>query len=180
MCRHDGLAVSATSVLRLLRGEGLLLEANYQRERRQLAARRKAAFAVEPTAPNQVWQLDFTEFETTTGGTSVGIALGELAERSAGEAFGLGEGKFDRGDGVVLVRRRRDVPTELVLAPVVPATGQPPRPLVDQPQRHRRTALRFTSASSTRPCGCPKSPCLASASPPTRAPARAGGWLRSP
>src|SRR3954454_1957573 len=111
MCRHDGLAVSATSVLRLLRGEGLLLEANYQRERRQLAARRKAAFAVEPTAPNQVWQLDFTEFETTTGGTSVGIALGELAERSAGEAFGLGEGKFDRGDGVVLVRRRRDVPT---------------------------------------------------------------------
>src|SRR3954453_15190144 len=80
-------------------GEGLLLEANYQRERRQLAARRKAAFAVEPTAPNQVWQLDFTEFETTTGGTSVGIALGELAERSAGEAFGLGEGKFGRGDG---------------------------------------------------------------------------------
>jgi putative transposase len=55
MCRHDGLLVSAASVLRLLREEGLLLEANYQRERRQLAARRKAAFAVEPTAPNQVW-----------------------------------------------------------------------------------------------------------------------------
>src|SRR3954463_15562306 len=44
-------------------------EANYQRERRQLAARRKAAFAVDPTGANQVWQLDFTEFETTTGGT---------------------------------------------------------------------------------------------------------------
>jgi putative transposase len=44
MCRHDGLAVSAASVLRLLRDGGLLLEANYQRERRQLAARRKAAF----------------------------------------------------------------------------------------------------------------------------------------
>ena len=69
MCRHDGLPVSAASVLRLLREEGLLLEASYQRERRQLAARRKAAFAVEPTGPNQVWQLDFTEFETTTGGT---------------------------------------------------------------------------------------------------------------
>lgn len=68
MCRHDGLAVSQASVLRLLRDEGLLLEANYQRERRQLAARRKAAFAVEPTGANQVWQLDFTEFETTTGG----------------------------------------------------------------------------------------------------------------
>jgi putative transposase len=69
MCRHDGLPVSGAPVLRLLREEGLLLETNYQRERRQLAARRKAAFAVEPTAPNQVWQLDFTEFETTTGGT---------------------------------------------------------------------------------------------------------------
>jgi transposase InsO family protein len=66
---HDGLPVSAASVLRLLREEGLLLEATYQRERRQLAARRKAAFAVEPTGPNQVWQLDFTDFETTTGGT---------------------------------------------------------------------------------------------------------------
>ena len=69
MCRHDGHRVSQASVLRLLRDEGLLLEANYQRERRQLAARRKAAFAVEPTGPNQVWQLDFSEFETTTGGT---------------------------------------------------------------------------------------------------------------
>jgi putative transposase len=69
MCRYDGVTVSAATVLRLLREEGLLLEANYQRERRQLAARRKAAFAVDPTGPNQVWQLDFTEFETTTGGT---------------------------------------------------------------------------------------------------------------
>jgi putative transposase len=32
-------------VLRLLRDEGLLLEVTCQRERRQLAARRKAAFA---------------------------------------------------------------------------------------------------------------------------------------
>ncbi|MCO1657028.1 IS3 family transposase [Pseudonocardia humida] len=69
MCRHDGLVVSLASVLRLLRDEGLLLEAAYQRERRQLAARRTAAFAVDPTGANQVWQLDFTEFETTAGGT---------------------------------------------------------------------------------------------------------------
>lgn len=34
-----------------------------------LAERRKAAFAKEPTGPNQVWQLDFSEFETATGGT---------------------------------------------------------------------------------------------------------------
>ena len=56
-------------MLRLLRDERLILEANYQRERRELAARRRAAFATEPTGPNQVWQLDFSEFETTTGGT---------------------------------------------------------------------------------------------------------------
>jgi len=69
MCRYDGHRVGESTVLRLLRDEGLLLEANYQRERRQHAARRKAAFATDPTGPNQVWQLDFSEFETTTGGT---------------------------------------------------------------------------------------------------------------
>jgi hypothetical protein len=69
MCRHDGHRVSSATVLRLLRKEGLLLEATYQQERRALAARRKAAFATEPSGPNQVWQLDFSDFETTTGGT---------------------------------------------------------------------------------------------------------------
>ena len=69
MTRYDGHGASQASVLRLLRDKGLLLEASYQRERRQLAERRKAAFADEPTGPNQVWQLDFTEFETTRGGT---------------------------------------------------------------------------------------------------------------
>jgi hypothetical protein len=48
MCRHDGHRVSQATVLRLLRDEGLLLAANYQRERRQLAARRKAVFATGP------------------------------------------------------------------------------------------------------------------------------------
>lgn len=56
-------------MLRILRDEGLILPDEYQRERRKLAERRKAAFAKEPTGPNQVWQLDFSEFETTTGGT---------------------------------------------------------------------------------------------------------------
>lgn len=69
MCRYDGVAVSQASVLRLLRDEGLLLEANSKRERRQNAARRKAAFAASPTGRNQMWQLDFSEFETATGGT---------------------------------------------------------------------------------------------------------------
>jgi transposase InsO family protein len=69
MTRHDGHRVSQATVLRILRDEGLILPAEYQRERRKLAERRKAAFAKDPTGPNQVWQLDFSEYETTTGGT---------------------------------------------------------------------------------------------------------------
>ncbi|WP_223145195.1 IS3 family transposase [Actinotalea subterranea] len=45
MLRYDGHRVSQATVLRLLRDEGLILEANYQRERRELAANRRAAFA---------------------------------------------------------------------------------------------------------------------------------------
>ncbi|SDZ20232.1 hypothetical protein SAMN05660209_05011 [Geodermatophilus africanus] len=69
MCRHDGHRVSSATVLPLLREEGLLLEASYQRERRPLAARRKAAFATELTRPNKALQVDFSEFETTAGST---------------------------------------------------------------------------------------------------------------
>ncbi len=63
-----GHRVSQATVLRLLLDGGLILPAHYQRQRRQLAERRKAAFAKEPTGPNQVWQLDFSEYETITGG----------------------------------------------------------------------------------------------------------------
>lgn len=69
MVRQVGHVVSEATVPRLLRDEGLILPAEYQKERRQLTQRRKAAFAVDPTGPNQVWQLDFSEFETTAGGT---------------------------------------------------------------------------------------------------------------
>lgn len=56
-------------MLRILDEAGLLLKADYQRERRQLAQQRKAAFAAPPTGPNMVWQFDFSEYETTGGGT---------------------------------------------------------------------------------------------------------------
>src|SRR5690625_4976674 len=69
MVRHDGHQVSQATVLRILREEGLILPSNYTQQRRQLAQERRAAFADEPTGPNQVWQLDFSEFETTAGGT---------------------------------------------------------------------------------------------------------------
>jgi transposase InsO family protein len=68
MTRYDGHQVSPATVLRILRRRGLILAADYQRERRQLAAARRAAFVIPPAGPNQVWQLDFSEFETTGGG----------------------------------------------------------------------------------------------------------------
>jgi len=74
MVRHDGHVVSEATILRLLRDEGLILPAHYQRERRKLAERRKAAFAKQPTGPNQVWQLDSSEFETTTTGRTWRLA----------------------------------------------------------------------------------------------------------
>jgi len=69
MARHGGHPVTASTVLRILDDGGLLLKAHYQRERRQLAQQRRAAFAEPPTGPNQVWQFDFSEYETTKGGT---------------------------------------------------------------------------------------------------------------
>src|SRR5215207_2859393 len=65
MARHDGHQLTMSTVLRVLRDEGLLLEASYQRERRRVAAERKAAFCEPPTGPNQVWQFDFSEYETS-------------------------------------------------------------------------------------------------------------------
>jgi len=69
MTRRDGVQVSASTVMRALKDENMLQSADYQRERRQLAAARKAAFLVPPSGPNQVWQLDFSDFETIAGGT---------------------------------------------------------------------------------------------------------------
>jgi putative transposase len=76
MARHEGHQLTMSTVLRVLRDEGLLLEASYQRERRRLAAERKAAFCEPPTGPNQVWQFDFSEYETCRGGTwrTAGVA----------------------------------------------------------------------------------------------------------
>jgi putative transposase len=65
----DGHTASASSVERALRRRGLLQPVDYQGQRRELAQARRAAFAQPPTGPNQVWQLDFSEYEATSGGT---------------------------------------------------------------------------------------------------------------
>ncbi|MEI7745347.1 MAG: integrase core domain-containing protein [Chloroflexota bacterium] len=69
MLRADGVRVSRSSVLRALARRNLLLPARYQAERRQLAVARRAVFVAAPVRRNRVWQMDFTEFETSRGGT---------------------------------------------------------------------------------------------------------------
>ena len=69
MLRADGIRVSASSIERAMRRRDLLQPRRYQAERRHLAARRKATFRIDPTRRNRVWQADFTEFETSAGGT---------------------------------------------------------------------------------------------------------------
>ena len=69
LMRADGVTASQSSVERALRGLGLLLPRRYQAERRNLAQKRKATFHAAPSRRNRVWQTDFTEFETTAGGT---------------------------------------------------------------------------------------------------------------
>lgn len=69
MLRADGVLVSVSSVERALRRHDLLQPRRYLAERRQLAARRKQVFLEPPARRNRVWQVDFTEFETTRHGT---------------------------------------------------------------------------------------------------------------
>lgn len=68
LMRADGHPVSVSTVERAMRRRGLLQPRAYQAERRELAQARKAAFAEPPTGPLQVWQLDFSDYETSRGG----------------------------------------------------------------------------------------------------------------
>jgi putative transposase len=67
--RVDRHRAPDSTVLRALKRTGRVVPLDYQVERRQHAAARRAAFVVAPSGPNQVWQLDFSEFETRHGGT---------------------------------------------------------------------------------------------------------------
>lgn len=68
LLRADGHTASCSSVERALRRRGLLQPVDYTGARRELAKARRAAFAQPPTGPSQVWQLDVSEYETTSGG----------------------------------------------------------------------------------------------------------------
>lgn len=68
LLRADGVEVSQATVKRALRRRGLLLPARYHAERRALARARKGIFKAPTPRRNRVWQTDFSEFETSTGG----------------------------------------------------------------------------------------------------------------
>ncbi len=63
-----GHAASVSTVERAMRRRCLLQPVDYQGQRRALAKARKAAFADPPDRTSEVWQLGFSEYETTTGG----------------------------------------------------------------------------------------------------------------
>lgn len=69
LMRTDGHEAPDSTTYRALKRAGRVLEVDYQAERRAHAEARRAAFVVPPSAPNQVWQMDFSEFETRMGGT---------------------------------------------------------------------------------------------------------------
>ncbi len=65
---HPAGGVSMSTVERAMRDDGLLQPKQYLGELKQLAARRRAAFDEVPEHRNRVWQMDITEFETSSGG----------------------------------------------------------------------------------------------------------------
>ena len=70
LCRHEhAIEISDATCLRILREAGLVLPVDYARERKNLAAGRRAAFVEPVTRRNRVWQMDFFELETSGGGT---------------------------------------------------------------------------------------------------------------
>lgn len=66
--RLEDVHTSQSSVKRVMGRNGLLQPVGYHAERRQLTKARKAAFVDPPTRRNRVWQMDFSELESLTGG----------------------------------------------------------------------------------------------------------------
>lgn len=68
--REEGIVpdASLSTVYRALKRAGRVHEHDHTAVLRQQAQTRRAAFLVPPAGPLQVWQLDFTEFETRWGG----------------------------------------------------------------------------------------------------------------
>jgi putative transposase len=69
MMRAEGSRASPSSVARALKRRSLQLKSNFRHDRKMMAQVRKETFLDPPVARNRVWQCDFTEIETDSGGT---------------------------------------------------------------------------------------------------------------
>jgi putative transposase len=69
LCGHDGVQVSDSTCLRVLRDSGLVLPVDYVRERRDLAKARREVFVTIPTRRNRVWQRTPAARSTTCSAT---------------------------------------------------------------------------------------------------------------
>jgi transposase InsO family protein len=124
LMRIDGHQAPDSTVYRALKRAGRVLEVDYQAERRQHAEARRAAFVVPPSGPNQVWQCDFTEFETRMGGT---WRIGGIADYWS---------KLELGYHVATTANHRDAieTVELALAETERLLGRPLLELVTDRQ----------------------------------------------
>jgi putative transposase len=69
LMRADGHEVSTSTVQRALRRRNLLLPQWFRADRKSWAVLRRKVFRDDPpTHRNRVWQTDFSEFETSSGG----------------------------------------------------------------------------------------------------------------
>ena len=68
LMRADGHVVSDSTVERALRRRNLLLPQGFRADAKAMARARRQVFHDPPTHRNRVWQMDFSEFETTRGG----------------------------------------------------------------------------------------------------------------
>jgi transposase InsO family protein len=81
MMRADGHRVSDSTVERALRRRNLLLPLGYRADVKTLARARRQVFHEPPTHRNRVWQMDFSEFETTGGGIWRLVAIIDYATK---------------------------------------------------------------------------------------------------
>ena len=146
MLRADGIRVSVSSIERAMRRGGLLQPRRYQAERRHLAARRKATFRIDPTRRNRVWQADFTEFETTAGGTwRLGIVVDYVTKVCLATAV---LGRTAASDAIDMLRTAIDEAERLIDRALLddcldPATGELQRLVVVTDNGPAFKSLRF-------------------------------------
>jgi putative transposase len=147
LMRVDGYHGPDSTVLRALKRMGRVLPVDYQAERRELAQARRAAFVVPPLAPNQVWQLDFSEYETRQGGVW---------------RIGGYWSKLELGWHVSTTANHRDAieTIEQAIAETERLTGRPLRELLSDPRpvrSGRSRSSRITGRASSRSASLPTS-----------------------